>query len=135
MKNPAFYTTVIAFAAAAALNAQAKAEEAGSADLMQLLQQDLDAERNAFTLALVERTGAKLNARMAKIDNVFVAPNAAPVDVAIENTRDEFEADLNATVLAKASFDISKKVANIETPFEPHLPMPMPSVAFVSEGQ
>lgn len=137
MSNRMIYTSIIAFAAAAAMNANsgAHAEEPGYATLSQLIQEDLDIEQDAFTVALVERTNAKIDARMSKIDNVFgplVASREAQ-DVIIETTRDDMAEEFQSTVLASAQFEIAKDAANIENPFAPRLAMPAAIVAFASE--
>lgn len=73
MSNRTIYMSIVAFAAAAAVNANtnAHAETPGHATLSQLIQEDLDAEQDAFTLALVERADARIKAHVAKIENVF----------------------------------------------------------------
>jgi len=137
MSNRTIYMSIIAFTAAAAVNANApaKAEIRGYATLSQLIQEDLDVEQDEFTLALTTRTAAKINARMAKLDNVFgplVAFDDAP-EAIIETARHDLTIGLNARVLASAEFEIAKDAANIENPFNPHLPMPTGIVAFASE--
>lgn len=137
MSNRTIYMSIIAFAAAAAVNANtnAHAETPGYATLSQLIQEDLDVEQGAFTLALTKRTAAKINARMEKIGNVFgplVAYGDAP-EAIIEAARHNMTDDLNARVMASAEFEIAKDAANIENPFNPHLPMPTGIVAFASE--
>ncbi|WP_375201570.1 hypothetical protein [Hyphococcus sp.] len=139
MSNRTIYMSIIAFAAAGALNANtnAHAEEPGYATLSQLIQEDLDAEQDAFAVALTERTAAKINARMEKIDNVFgplVAAGEAPETI-VEKTREETAEDLQSTVLASADFEIAKDAANIENPFNPRLPMPSASIAFTFTGE
>lgn len=73
MSNRTIYMSIIAFAAAAAVtaNTDAHAEVPGYATLSELIQEDLDAEREIFTLALTKRAGARINARLAKRDNVI----------------------------------------------------------------
>ena len=138
MTNRTIYMSIVAFAAAAAAmnaNAGARAEEPGHATLSQLIQQDLDADQQAFTLALVERTNHKINARMAKIDNVFnplVAFGEMP-ETTVETARAETATSLDSLVLASAEFEIAKDAANIENPVQPRLAMPTGIVAFASE--
>ncbi|MAW79166.1 MAG: hypothetical protein CMI63_02930 [Parvularcula sp.] len=73
MSNRTIYMSIIAFAAAAAVsaNTNAHAETPGHATLSQLIQEDLDAEQDAFTMDLVARADARIRAHMAKIENVF----------------------------------------------------------------
>lgn len=125
MTNRTLYLSVLAFAAAAALNTGAKAEEAqfDSASLMQKINSDLDQQNQQFTLALVEQTGAKFETRMAKIENVF-APLTQPAAFDFSVAQADAEADIAFAAVTKAEFEISKKVANMENPFEPRLPMP-----------
>ncbi len=137
MSNRTIYMSIIAFAAAAAVNANsgAHAEEPGHATLTQLIQEDLDADQDAFTLALIERTNRKINARMAKIENVFnplVAFGEMP-ETTVDTARADTAANLDSLVLASAEFEIAKDAANIENPFQPRLPMPTGIVAFASE--
>lgn len=137
MSNRTIYMSIIAFAAAAAVNAtpHANAETPGHATLSELIQEDLDVEQEAFTLGLTKRTAAKINARMAKLDNVFgplVAFDDAP-EAIIDAARHDLTDGLNARVLASAEFEVAKDAANIESPFNPHLPMPTGIVAFASE--
>lgn len=139
MANRTLYMSIIAFAAAAAFNANsnAQAEEPGNAELMQLINEDLDAGYDAFTLALTEKTGRKFNDRMAKIDNVFgplVAPMPEATNTAIADTRNDTSAALHSIVLANAEFEIAKDAANIENPFNPHLPMAPVIFTFDSEA-
>lgn len=134
MTNRSFYTSVLAFAAAAAISANAKAEELqiDTSALMQEIHADLDSQNQQFTLALVERADAQVQHTAAKIDNVF-APLTQPVafdyTVAINDT----QMTVTTAVLAKAEFEVSKKVANIENPFEPRLPMPPVMIAIDNE--
>jgi hypothetical protein len=102
--------SIIAFAAAAAVNSNsnARAEERGHADLMELINEDLDAAQDDFTLTLVDRTSTRI----------------AAAEIGVE---------LTATVIASAEFDVAKQTANIESPFNLRLPMAPAIVAFVSE--
>lgn len=133
--NRTLYISMMAFAAAAAANAQstARAEEPGHADLMQLIHEDLDARQADFTLALADAAGRKFNARMAKIDNVFgplaaEAPRQAEKSIAAASAA--AGGKLGAIVMASAEFEIGKDAANIESPFNPRLPMAPAIVAF-----
>ncbi len=138
MTNRTLYMSIVAFAAAAAVNANTNAHAqmpTGNATLSQLIQEDLDAEQNAFTVALVERTGVKINARMAKLDNVFgplVASREAP-EIIVKTAHTDMGADLTSLTLASAQFEIAKDTANIENPFNPHQPMPATIIAFTSD--
>lgn len=139
MTNRTLYMSIIAFAAAAAVNASsnAQAEEPGNAELMQLINEDLDNGYNAFTIALTEKTGRKINAQMAKIDNVFgplVAPAPEVTNAVLAETRNNTSATLDSLVTASAEYEIAKDAANIENPFNPHLPMPPLFFTFDHEG-
>lgn len=138
MTNRTLYMSIMAFAAAAAVNANsnAHAEEPGNADLMQLINEDLDEGYDAFTLALTEQTGRKINEQMAKIDNVFgplVAPSPEATSTVLAETRNDTGSALTSVLMASAEYEIAKAVANIENPYNPHLPMPPVSYTFVSE--
>lgn len=135
MSNRTLYMSILAFAAAGAVsaNSSAKAEEAGYASLTQLIHEDLDQNQAEFTATLAKRTGRKINARMAKLDNVFGPLVAAAPEVTAATIRTaaiDASAKLETIVLASADFDIGKDAANIETPFNPRLPMPPAIVAF-----
>ena len=135
MTNRTFYISMMAFAAVAAVsaNSTAKAETAGHATLMELIHEDLDAKQAEFTLALTEQTGRKINARMAKIDNVFgplVAASPEATAETIKTTAIDTGAKLDSIVTASAEFEIGKDAANIASPFNPRLPMPPAIVAF-----
>lgn len=139
MTNRTLYMSIIAFAAAAAVNASsnAQAEEPGNADLMQLINEDLDDDYDAFTVALTEKTGRKINAQMAKIDNVFsplVAPTPEATNAVLAETRTDTSATLNSLVMASAEYEVAKDAANIENPFNPHLPMAPVMFTFDHEG-
>jgi len=140
MTNRTLYLSFVAFAAAAAVNANtnAHAEMAGHADLMQLIHEDLDKAQADFTLALAAKTERKIALQSAKIDNVFgpltVASNAETV-AKVTTASFDTGAMLNTLVLTNAEYEISKAVANIESPFNPHLPMAPSIVAFASEEQ
>ena len=73
MMNRMIYMSIIAFAATAAVNApsRAHAETPGYATLSELIHEDLDAAQEDFTLAVVERVGARVNARMARTNTLF----------------------------------------------------------------
>ncbi len=141
MTNRTLYLSFVAFAAAAAVNANSNASAqtpAGHADLMQLINEDLDQQQADFTLMLAAKTDKKIAARAAKIDNVFgpmtLAVNAeanSMVAAAAANAG----AKLNSLVLASAAFEIGKDAANIESPFNPRLPMAPSIIAFASEEQ
>lgn len=139
MSNGTFFTSVLVFAAAAAINSHAKAEEPGSADLMQLINEDLDDTQDAFTLELVETTSAKIKSRMdEKIENVFeplTETTTQSFDIAEADTLKATSASIEMAALSRADFEVGKDVANIENPFEPRLPMAPITIAFVSEGQ
>ncbi len=135
MTNRSFYTSVLAFAAAAALGANAKAEDAqiDATALMQEIHADLDSRNQQFTLALVERTNADVQYRAAKINNVF-APLTQPATFNYAVAAEDMKTTVAAAAVAKAEFEVSKKVANIENPFEPRLPMPPAMIAIDSEN-
>jgi hypothetical protein len=126
--------SIIAFAAAAAVNSNsnARAEERGHADLMELINEDLDAAQDDFTLSLVDRTRGRIATRAAEFDGVF-GPLAASAGGVSEIAAAEIGVELTATVIASAEFDVAKQTANIENPFNPRLPMAPTIVAFVSE--
>lgn len=132
--NRPLYMTVIAFAAVAAVHSHARAEEPGRAELMELINEDLDAAQDDFTLSLVHRTGRRIARKMDARDDVF-GPLVASSDKIAETFAADTGADLTAIVVARADFEIGKDAANIENPFNPRLPMAPAIVAFVSEEQ
>ncbi len=140
MTNRTLYLSFVAFAAAAAVNANtnAQAEMPGNADLMQLIHEDLDAKQADFTLALMAKTEKKIALQTAKIDNVFgpltVASNAETV-AKVQTANVDTGAKLDSLVLANAEFEIAKDAANIENPFNPRLPMAPSIIAFAHDEE
>ena len=140
MTNRTLYLSFVAFAAAAAMNANtnAQAEMPGNADLMQLIHEDLDAKQADFTLALMAKTEKKIALQTAKIDNVFgpltVASNAETV-AKVQTASVDTGAKLDSLVLANAEFEIAKDAANIENPFNPRLPMAPSIIAFAHDEE
>lgn len=134
MTNRTLYMSVMAFAAAAALSTNAKAQDADfdGAPLMQEIHADLDQQNAAFTLALVEKADAKVQARFAKLQNVF-APLTAPTEYNLASAFENTRAEVEFAALSKAEFEVSKKVANIENPFAQRLPMPPAIIALDNE--
>ncbi|WDI32979.1 hypothetical protein PUV54_07185 [Hyphococcus flavus] len=135
MTNRTFYASVLAFAAAATMHNGAQAQEAqfDSASLMQKINADLDARNQNFTLAVVNQADANVQSRMAKIENVF-APLTEPSSYDFAATAENTKMNVEFAALEKAEFEVSKKVANIEDPFQPRLPMPPVMIAFDNEG-
>lgn len=135
--NRTLYLSMIAFAAAAAVavsaNSTARAEEPGHASLIELIHEDLDREQADFALALADKTGRKINARMAESDNVFGPLVAAAPEATAETMRvtaRDTDGKLAMRAMARAEFEIGKDAANIANPFNPRLPMPPSIVAF-----
>ncbi|GJL90488.1 hypothetical protein [Hyphococcus sp.] len=140
MTNRTLYLSFVAFAAAAAVNANtnAHAEMPGNTDLMQLIHEDLDQAQADFTLALAAKTEKKIALQTAKIDNVFgpltVASNAETV-AKVETASVDTSAKLDSLVLANAEYEIAKDAANIENPFNPRLPMAPSIIAFAHDEE
>jgi hypothetical protein len=140
MTNRTLYLSFIAFAAAAAMNANtnAQAEMPGNADLMQLIHEDLDAKQADFTLALMAKTEKKIALQTAKIGNVFgplTVANNAETNKLVKTVRADSGAKLDSLVLANAQFEVAKAAANIENPFNPRLPMAPSIIAFAHEEE
>ncbi len=140
MTNRTIYLSFVAFAAATAISAHsnANAEMPGHADLMQLIHEDLDQAQADFTLTLAAKTEKKIALQAAKIDNVFgplTFASAANVGTVLTMASNDAGAKLDSLVLAHAEFEIAKDAANIESPFNPYLPMAPSVIAFASEEQ
>ena len=135
MTNRTFYMSVIAFAAAAAVNVynSARAEVAGHAELMELINEDLDAAQDEFTLTLADAAGGDIAARTAGLDAAFFNPGERAVSALIADSRDGAAFEIASLTDATAEFEISKKIANMAKPFSPRLPYAPEVVAFVSE--
>jgi hypothetical protein len=140
MTNRTLYLGFIAFAAAAAMNANtnAQAEMPGDADLMQLIHEDLDAKQADFTLALMAKTEKKIAVQTAKIDNVFgpltLADNVETV-AKVQTANFDTSAKLDSLVLANAEDEVAKAAAKIENPFNPRLPMAPSIIAFANDEE
>ncbi|GJL93036.1 hypothetical protein [Hyphococcus sp.] len=135
MTNQIFKASAFAFAAAVAMTGFANAQEASfdNASLMQTINADLDQQNEKFTLAVLDRADAGVQARLAKIDNVF-EPVAEPQDFDFTAATADTGAKLEFVAMSSAEFEISKKTANIENPFEPRLPM-APVMIAIDGGQ
>ena len=124
----------IAFAAAALIATGANAQETAfnSSAMMQTINASLDQQHAQFSLALVEQTEAKFQARHAQAQSIF-GPLAQPVSFNLAEVRETTKKKFDLAVLTKAEFDVSKKVANIENPFEARLPIAPIMIAFHNE--
>ncbi len=135
MNNQTFKASAFAFASAVAMIGFANAQDASfdSASLMQTINADLDQQNQKFTLIVLDRADAGVQARLAKIDNVF-GPVAEPRDFDFTAAVADISAKLEFAAMTSAEFEVSKKAANIENSFEPRLPM-APAMIAIDGGQ
>jgi len=129
LKTTAFAAAVLV-CASAATSAYAQEPNASAIDQTQLLNNInlvTDDTQENFVLDLTSKANGDLHQRFAKIDNDIFAP-LSPFDrktvetntaIATANSREVFE----RLVISDAELEMSAKIANIEDPFAPRLPM------------
>jgi len=129
-----FAAAIAAVATGYVVSGVAKAEEPGQSDLMELIREDLDANQKAYTIALVANAGNRFAARSAKIENVL-GPIPANTELLAANASADSGAKIESVAVASADAAIAKKVANMEDPFEPRLPLAPAIITFVQDEQ